>query len=324
MAGFDWGQRRARIPHSGMETWDSNLARSELVTPSLQLQTGDQRGPNPLGNIIGLPHHFTGGRFSGLTVRAELQELQKPEHGRRFGAVDRRALDDPPVVLLRLFDVFNAGTCEQWEQEIQNYNDLPLTGLLCTVDLFEVPFNLPEPPCSTGNHSSPSTRTQSTDIALDPRYHIRATEHNGSLPPDTLTLIHEYPVTESSKRTASLFGTTFVEPHKVTFPDKNQKQIVFTFSDLAVKLEGHFILRYRFFDLFSNGKSDGSSSVLAESYGDSFKIYSSKEAPPLKESTTLTKCLAKHGVSVRVRQNPRPPRKTRASKYAPSRKEGRL
>ncbi|KAJ6489848.1 velvet factor-domain-containing protein [Mycena sanguinolenta] len=288
-AGFNWRQRPAGIPHSGMETWDSNLARSELVTPSLQLQTG--------------------GRFSGLTLRAELQELQKPEYGRRFGAVDRRPLDDPPVVLLRLFNVFNAGTCEGWEQEVQNYDDIPLTGLICTVDLFEVPFSLGEPPFSTGNHSLPPTGTRSP---LDPHYRIRAAEYSDGQPPDTLTLIHGYPVTERSKRTALLFGTKFVEPHKVTFPGKNQKQIVFTFSDLAIKLEGHFILRYRFFDLFSNDKPDGSSSILAECYGSSFKIYPSKEAPPLQESTTLTKCLAKQGVSVRVRKNPRPSRQTKA------------
>ena len=116
-------------------------------------------------------------------------------------------------------------------------SDIPLTGLICTVDLFEVPFSLREPPCITGNHSSPFTRTQSADITLDPHYHIRATEHNGGLPPDTLTLIHGYPVTESSKRTASLFGTKFVEPHKVTFPGKNQKQIAFTLSVSRHSLE---------------------------------------------------------------------------------------
>ncbi|KAJ7813688.1 glycosyltransferase family 24 protein [Mycena olivaceomarginata] len=43
------------------------------------------------------------------------------------------------VVLLRLFNIYNAGTEEQWEQEVQNYNEIQLPGLICTVDLFEVP-----------------------------------------------------------------------------------------------------------------------------------------------------------------------------------------
>ncbi|KAJ6489846.1 velvet factor-domain-containing protein [Mycena sanguinolenta] len=300
MAGLDCGQWPAPIPPGSVETFssrDGNIAHSDLTAPPLQLQIGDHRcGFISPANYIGLPHHFTTGRFSGMTLRAELQELQKPEYGRRFGVVDRRPLDDPPVVLLRLFDVFNAGTCEGWEQEVQNYDDIPLTGLICTVDLFEVPFSLREPSFITGNHSLPSTGTRSP---FDPHHRICATGHNDGLPPDTLTLIDGYPVTERSKRTALLFGTKFVEPHKVTFPGKNQKQIVFAFSDLAVKLGGHFILRYRFFDIFSNGKPDGSSNILAECYGGSFKIYSSKGAPPLKESTTITKCLAKHGVSVR-------------------------
>ncbi|KAF7345253.1 Velvet domain-containing protein [Mycena sanguinolenta] len=318
MASFDCGQWRAHVPHGGLETftsWNGNLAHSELAAPPLQLQIGDgQRCSIPPANLIGLPHHFTEGRFSGLTLRAELHELQRPEYGRRFGSVDRRSLDDPPVVLLRLFNVFNAGTYEEWEQEVPNYNDIPLTGLICTVDLFEVPVSFRERPCITGNHSSPSTGTRSANITPNrPHSDIRVAEYGSGLPPDTLTLIHGYPITESSKRTASLFGTKFVEPHKVTFPGEKQKQIVFTLSDLAVKLEGHFILRYRFFDLFSNGKPDSSSSILAECYGGSFKIYSSKEAPPLKESTTLTKCLAKQGV---------PPEKYHGSKRAPKINDG--
>ncbi|KAJ7264048.1 hypothetical protein B0H12DRAFT_272519 [Mycena haematopus] len=297
MADFDWRQWRARIPHDRNETLivdgSFSFATSELAAPPLQLRIGEHLQPRSISpaNVIGIPHHFTEGRFSGQTLRAELEELQRPEYGRRFGAVDRRPLDDPPG--------------KDWEQEIQNYDDIPLIGLICMVDLFEVPFSL-QPSCITGNRTSPFIGTTgASSMTPDTPYNTRATEYG--LPPNTLTLIHGYRVTESSKRTTSLFGTKFVEPHKITFPGKNQKQIVFTLS-----LEGYFILRYRFFDLFYNRKSDGCSTILAETYGESFKIYSSKEAPPLKESTSLTKCLAKHGVPVKIRNNARSPRKNKA------------
>ncbi|KAF8195236.1 velvet factor-domain-containing protein [Mycena galopus ATCC 62051] len=307
MGDFDW---RGPIPNGWMESllpWDGTFTRSELAAPPLQLQIGESRqrhcGISP-ANPVGPIHRFTEGRFSGQTLRAELNEIQTPKYGRRFATVDRRTLDDPPVTLLRLFDVHNAGITSEWEQEVQNYDDIPLTGLICMVDLFEVPQTMRapftmQPPLLSHNNFNPHLHATSS-AQMTPGYHPSATK----LPSDTLVLINGHPVTESSKRTMSLFGSKFVEPHKIGFPGKNQKQIVFTLSDLAVRLEGHFILRYRFFDILSN-----TSTILAECYGVPFKIYSSKEAPPLKESTMLTKLLATHGVPVKVRHKPRSPRK---------------
>ncbi|KAF7360748.1 Velvet domain-containing protein [Mycena venus] len=314
MASFD---HRASIHHGRMEalaSWNAGFAHSETTAPSLQLQLGEhsQHHCPSAANLMGLPRRFDEGRFSGQTLRAELHEIQRPKYGRRFGTVDRRALDDPPVVLLRLFHVYNAGTNKQWEQEVQNYDDIPLTGLICMADLFEFPrsirppFNL-QPPLSTNSNPNPySIGTLSSNMASDRQYPIHGAESR--LPPDTLVLIDGYPITESSRRTASLFGTKFVEPHRIGWTGNNQKQILFTFSDLAVRLEGYFILRYRFFDIFADPHT-ASSPMLAECYGGPFKIYSSKEAPALKESTMLTKLLANHGVPVKVRQKARSPRK---------------
>jgi hypothetical protein len=43
------------------------------------------------------------------------------ERQNRYARVDRRPLDPPPVVLLRLFYVYNAGTDRETEKEIRNY-----------------------------------------------------------------------------------------------------------------------------------------------------------------------------------------------------------
>jgi hypothetical protein len=52
-------------------------------------------------------------------------------------------------------------------------------------------------------------------------------------PSDTLVLVDGFPVTAGSKRTTALFGSKFIEPHKI----ENQKQIIFTFSVSARSLD---------------------------------------------------------------------------------------
>lgn len=79
---------------------------------------------------IGDPILFSSGQFMGRKLRFELRELQKAESGRkkvwfinskysylilahRYAKVDRRPLDPPPAVHLRIFEVLNTR-----EQEI--------------------------------------------------------------------------------------------------------------------------------------------------------------------------------------------------------------
>lgn len=39
----------------------------------------------------------------------------------RYAKKDRRPIDPPPIVRLKLFVVFNSGTPHQYEEEYQNY-----------------------------------------------------------------------------------------------------------------------------------------------------------------------------------------------------------
>ncbi|KAJ7057936.1 hypothetical protein C8F01DRAFT_1371397, partial [Mycena amicta] len=124
-------------------------SQSQSLLPQLDGPAGAGRSPGPgpgsgpqvdgTGtNFIGVPVHFTEGRFAGETICAELEEIQRPEYGRRFGSVDRRVLDDPPVVALRLYRVHNAETSEAYMIEIEDYENIALAGLVCMVDLFEI------------------------------------------------------------------------------------------------------------------------------------------------------------------------------------------
>ncbi|CAK5274926.1 unnamed protein product [Mycena citricolor] len=242
---------------------------------------------------INRPVHCEHGRFAGRIIRAELTEIQRPEFGRRFGAVDRRALDDPPVVQLRFFEVFRPRPGYEWSEEVRSYESIPLSGLLCMAELFEA-------------RGGPSTSEP-----LVPRQTgtLELTSPRIAQPSRVYDVSDDAAITEDSNRTSFLFGTKFVEPYLISTSDSGRKYLAFTFADLGVKLEGLFRLRYRFFDLFPGPPGVGKSSVLAECYGGTFTMYSTKEAPALKESTPLTKTLSNHGVPVNIRKKPRPPRR---------------
>jgi len=77
---------------------------------------------------------------------------------------------------------------------------------------------------------------------------------------------------------------------------------MFVFADLAVKTEGHFILRYRVFDIFSTPIDHTDRVIQAECYGGVFRVYSTKEFPGLPASTELTKQLARWGVRLNIRE----------------------
>jgi len=124
---------------------------------------------------------------------------------------------------------------------------------------------------------------------------------------DVIARVGNHSITESSKCTNALVGQTFVQPANVDY--KGKKSLMFVFADLAVKIEGTFILRYRVFDIFSKGYHTSELAVQAECYGGPFRVYSTKEFPGLHASTDLTKQLARWGVRLNIRETERKRRK---------------
>ena len=91
-----------------------------------------------------------------------------------------------------------------------------------------------------------------------------------------------------------------LEPRSYNLPLWITKAIVFAFAvrvnndelpfqDLAVKIEGSFILRYRVFDIYARTQRSDDLAITAETYGGTFRVYSTKEFPGLSASTELTK-----------------------------------
>ncbi|OSX65901.1 hypothetical protein POSPLADRAFT_1133298 [Postia placenta MAD-698-R-SB12] len=202
------------------------------------------------------PINFTTGPFAGWTVRVELKELQKADMGRKYGQKDRRPLDPPPVLQLRFYRVFNNGTAHQWEHEIDAYTDNIGIGCVCHVDLFRSP---PESKPAKSNHRLQAPRTTKEMANVE----------------------------GASTYTTLLVGTRAVSASCVYHEGK--KILAFVFSDLAVRAEGSFFLRYRVFDIMSAVTGGTQHPALAEAFGGTFQVYSTKNFPGLQASTDLTK-----------------------------------
>ncbi|KZP33386.1 hypothetical protein FIBSPDRAFT_810621 [Athelia psychrophila] len=256
----------------------------------------------------GEPIYFTTGQFEGKTVRAELIEVQKAELGRKYARIDRRPLDPPPVVLLKLYIVNDAGTTAEKETEISDYEEVENIGLVCHVDLFPVsPAGAaPAGAAAMGTHNQFIPYT-SADFARqnaernEPAHRLGPAQDvpvDGSLSTMSCGFI------EHSKCTDSLMGETFVQPICMDF--QGRRALIAVFGDLAVRITGVFILRYRIFDVFSkHHPNDIKVPIHAECFGGPFRIYASKDFPGLPESTELTKALARWGVRVNVRATER-------------------
>ncbi|KAF8897066.1 velvet factor-domain-containing protein [Gymnopilus junonius] len=286
----------------------------------------------PQAPNIGNPVTFETGQFAGRTIRVELSELQKAQSGRKYAKVDRRPLDPPPTVHLRLFEIVQQDQEGNWEEsELLNVLNV---GLMCTVDLFPVPESSYEPgspsSLSPGSSHSPgihnldprtsqqqnspmtyfplhpymsvearSSQTPTPPFQIPRRQLMLGTVNPYDIPSDVVYRIGNHYITESSKLTPALVGEKFMEPTLVDYNDR--KALVFVFGDIAVQREGVFILRYRVFDLYSGVPGNPHAPVLAELYGGPFKVYSTREFPGLEPSTELTKNLSKYGVRVTLR-----------------------
>lgn len=116
--------------------------------------------------------------------------------------------------------------------------------------------------------------------------------------------IRSHGVAESMMCNEILCGSQSVSPICVDYSGK--KALLCVFSDLAVKLEGTYLLRYRVFDILMSLPSGRRRTAIAECVGGPFKIYSTKDFPGLRASTDLTKHLSYHGVRLNCRESERP------------------
>ncbi|EIN08303.1 hypothetical protein PUNSTDRAFT_120708, partial [Punctularia strigosozonata HHB-11173 SS5] len=212
--------------------------------------------------------HPSTGHSAGY-IRVELQELQGADRGRKYGVKDRRPLDPPPVVQLRLHRTIDIGGNNLVEREIEDYRDVQVSGLICHIDAY--PW--PETPQGAGTQITiPSDETrQNTSLsaqhtsftwrtAVRPAHPVPPTlddlpafrQPERPDPDPVLAVINGLAIRESHSVTTDIVGTRAVEAQIITH--EAQYIIVFVFADLAMKREGNFLFRYRAFDLLSPNK----------------------------------------------------------------------
>ncbi|KIK60494.1 hypothetical protein GYMLUDRAFT_43814 [Collybiopsis luxurians FD-317 M1] len=273
--------------------------------------------------------HFETGQWAGRIIRAELRELQHADRGRKYADVDRRTLDPPPVVALRLFELVQTGPNYE-EVEISSYEDVETIGLLCAAELIPVSeeqisrrittLNQNSQNCARGLvfsqpvYSDMSSQCYINDLPECP--YMRDYEKSlPSIPASPPSYKYGPAVNVAQLTDRILVGSKVVQPYALNV-DK-QKTLLFVFSDLAVRKTGLFRLRYRCFDLFSKFFGSSDTIIQAEYYGGMFRIFSTKTFPGLQESTTLTKALSIQGVPLNVRYDGKRRTKRRRRSYSP-------
>ncbi|CAE6510805.1 unnamed protein product [Rhizoctonia solani] len=249
--------------------------------------------PRTQDMYIGKPIRNVSGPFAGRTIRSELEEYQKPDLGRKFARRDRRPVDPPPVVRLRMFEVIDEGAPNQREEEIPA-ESIETTGLIAHVDLFAVN----PPPGMT--FESPEIPTQTLPNNWEAQSPIQA----GGSQQAQRGSDHPLDVNVDAVLTSAVFGSSFVHAVKIN-DTEGEIVILFVFADLSVKIEGHFVYRYRCFNLLSRVAGSDDVPITAELFSGIFVIYSTKEFPGLQASTQLTKHLGRWGVRVNLRETSR-------------------
>ncbi|EIN05005.1 hypothetical protein PUNSTDRAFT_138188 [Punctularia strigosozonata HHB-11173 SS5] len=243
-------------------------------------------------------------------LRTELQEIQSAALGRKFGLKDRRTIDPPPVVQVRVFKTVRDQDGLPSEIEVEDYSRLETSGLICHIDVF--PLSPPAQPSgavlnptetlslSCSKESTPVTQEVPVPLTI-----LTPDPQPGSDPDPVIAFVNGAPLRESEAITSEAVGSRAVEAVSIRY--EGRAMMIFTFPDLALRRTGSCFFRYRAFDLRSvatrsvAGVGSGPIPMLAECYAlQSTVIYDSKFFPGLPYSTTLSKVISEQS------QGPRP------------------
>ncbi|KAH8831776.1 velvet factor-domain-containing protein [Flagelloscypha sp. PMI_526] len=219
-----------------------------------------------------LLHHS--GQYAGQTIRMKIVEVQSATRGRKYGTVDRRPIDPPPVILLSIFKVENPGTAFQYETEV-DYEHVLTAGLFCTIDIISI------------NPAQNTVGSSTTTASAAP--FSQMTE----MPQATPAVVDRLP----NNATKLIVGEKTVPAFKIQHEGKGV--IAFAFGDIAVRGEGTFQPYYRALDIMNI--HDSHSPITASCSGGQFRVYSTKDFPGLAGSTQLTRILSDAGANVHIR-----------------------
>lgn len=117
---------------------------------------------------------------------------------------------------------------------------------------------------------------------------------------------HEPVVVVGRERQMSpIVGVTTATMHRITLPSDWQRPEghilgVFAFTDLSIRQEGAYNLKFDLFEL-----TNGEAVWRSEIFSNDFRVYPAKSFPGMAQSTDFTDILKKHGIRVRVSKSVR-------------------
>lgn len=210
--------------------------------------------------------------MSCSTSRYRLTVRQQPIAARAcgFGERDRRVIDPPPIVQMSLAD-FDPSSLSD------------LSSLRYPFNVVHCALLHVSPLSSSSTHSPSATNTDVTAI------------------PDPST----------NKLTRRLMGTLVASPFVGNDPEvsgsgrleKSKLGCFFIFPDLSCRQHGLYKLRFTLMSLGAEiTHTGGRASVVGSVESDVFEVYSAKDFPGMRASTTLTRELKKQGAGVSVKK----------------------
>ncbi|EJD36094.1 hypothetical protein AURDEDRAFT_117168 [Auricularia subglabra TFB-10046 SS5] len=250
---------------------------------------------------IGLPIQFTDGPYAGKTILTCIEEVQKPDLGRKYGQRDSRPVDPPPVVQVRMIQIFDYDSPGERRVEL-DVSDIFLPGLICYAELFPYNADFDHDPRIYPDGRPPPTPIQPLGAPDAGRPLACANTY----PPDNLPRQPRIPLTRDAALPLQLHG----ERHQnvIAVPDirgSAKKVLYFVFSELQVRLTGHFMLKYTAMHIDHTLAEHKKAPLLAECWGGVFAVYPSKQHPALKQSTELTNHLSRCGSKLHSRHKQR-------------------
>ncbi|KAJ2696565.1 hypothetical protein H4R19_005731 [Coemansia spiralis] len=218
----------------------------------------------------------------GEVPKYALEMAQHPVRARMcgFGEKDRRPLDPPPVVCLRVRD--DAG-------EFMHCEDVDIWRFVVSATLWA--------PNSDGDRSiviNPNTLPSSVPV-----FQLPGTSAAGAAagPPTASSSI--MPLSEPVK-VRNLVGTTVSNAYLLK-DHNDQLNIFFIFHDLSVRTEGRFRLKFQFTIIPS--EEEPRALVQSVAWSNIFEVYSAKTFPGMTDSTELSKAFATQGIKITIRKS---------------------
>ncbi|KAJ1733761.1 hypothetical protein LPJ61_001403 [Coemansia biformis] len=252
----------------------------------------DCRGaPDMDGLSLNLPviptyvQHQTEGRLQ----KYDLEMAQHPVRARMcgFGEKDRRPLDPPPVVRLRV---------RNDRGEFMQCEDVDIWKFVVSATLWA--------PSSDSDRSiviNPNTLPSAVPVYQPPVSAAAAASGSAAAAAAATVTSSIMPLSEPVK-VRNLVGTTVSNAYLLK-DHNDQLNIFFIFHDLSVRTEGRFRLKFQFTIIPS--EEDPRAFVESVTWSNIFEVFSAKTFPGMTDSTELSKAFAAQGIKITIRKSVR-------------------